>query len=278
MPRTPAGSSSSPPTMIIPNGAEVRVDDHQQLSIRTPGNLVIQQSGRYGTIEATHGSIRIESGAAVEAVELKCGETCFVEGSLTAWKVSAKEIHLEDDARANVVLQETGQLVVGKGARLVGNFDSERELFFLFSRFAQQFRSLPFFSDRPRAVDGDREAARLEAPRQEMKADDRRPRSKPPGSGEEENEAEGSSHLPDELFFALVLLERDVDRPAYGPTSRRVVQELIKLLRGGELEALRLTYRTLFGGVTDPSQDTERARELIRGHFEGGPEQRPAYR
>lgn len=263
--------------MIIPKGAEVRVDDHQQLSVRTPGNLVIQQSGRYGTIEATHGSIRIESGASVEAVELKCGETCFVEGSLTAWKVSAKEIHLEDDARANVVLQETGQLVVGKGARLVGNFDSERELFFLFSRFAQQFRALPFFSDRPRAVAGEQEQARLEgavrAPAQA--SDDHEPRSRP--EDEVENEEGGSSQLPDELFFALVLLERDVDRPAYGPTSRRVVQELINLLRGGELEALRLTYRTLFGRITDPSQDTGRARELIRGHFEGGAEQRPAY-
>lgn len=263
--------------MIIPKGAEVRVDDHQQLSIRTPGNLVIQQSGRYGTIEATHGSIRIESGASVEAVELKCGETCFVEGSLTAWKVSAKEIHLEDDARANVVLQETGQLVVGKGARLVGNFDSERELFFLFSRFAQQFRALPFFSERPRAVAGEEEPARLEgASRPNQRTSEGRVGG---ASAAQVGDAEGdgSSHLPDELFFALVLLERDVDRPTYGPTSRRVVQELIKLLRGSELEALRLTYRTLFGRITDPSQDTDRARELIRGHFEGGTEQRPAY-
>jgi hypothetical protein len=37
----------SAPTMIIPKGTQIEVDQHGQLSIRTPGNLVIQNSGIY---------------------------------------------------------------------------------------------------------------------------------------------------------------------------------------------------------------------------------------
>jgi hypothetical protein len=39
------------PTMIIPNGTEITVNERGQLSIRTPGNLVIQNSGVYSMIE-----------------------------------------------------------------------------------------------------------------------------------------------------------------------------------------------------------------------------------
>ena len=49
------------PTMIIPNGTDVSVNEHGQLSIRTPGNLVIQNSGVYSVIESGAGSVRIES-------------------------------------------------------------------------------------------------------------------------------------------------------------------------------------------------------------------------
>ena len=43
--------------MIIPAGTELKVDVHGQLSIRTPGNLVIQNSGNFGVIESLGGSI-----------------------------------------------------------------------------------------------------------------------------------------------------------------------------------------------------------------------------
>ena len=56
------------PTMIIPNGTEIQIDVHGQLSVRTPGNLVIQNSGHYGEIESVEGSIRIDANAEVEAV------------------------------------------------------------------------------------------------------------------------------------------------------------------------------------------------------------------
>ena len=35
---------------------------------------------------------------------------------------------------------------IGRGARLVGNFEDDKELFVLFSRFADQLRSLPLFA------------------------------------------------------------------------------------------------------------------------------------
>ena len=38
-------SSANFPTMIIPRGTEIRINSSGQLSIKTPGNLVIQNSG-----------------------------------------------------------------------------------------------------------------------------------------------------------------------------------------------------------------------------------------
>jgi len=48
------------PTMIIPKGTDISVNEHGQLSIRTPGNLVIQNSGVYSVIESGSGSVRID--------------------------------------------------------------------------------------------------------------------------------------------------------------------------------------------------------------------------
>lgn len=256
------------PTMIIPSGTEIQIDVHGQLSVRTPGNLVIQNSGHYGEIESVQGSIRIEANAEVEAVSVKCAEICYVQGSLTSWRVKAKSIHLEEKAQARVVLQETESIEIGKNAKLVGNFDSERELFLLFSRFAQQLRSLPFYFDRRDAPDelppvpeppsnalpspaSARAGERIQVPQ---------PSSRALEAGEE---------LPDQLFFALVLLEREARNDAYGATSVRVVEELVKLLRERDLETLRHTRTTLFSRIVEPGDDVRRARELIDGHFSG---------
>jgi len=244
------------PTMIIPPGTDVEVDGHGQLSIRTPGNLVIQDSGHYGTIESRNGSIRIDSGAEVEAVDVRCAETCYIEGSLTAWKVAARAIQLEENARASIVLQETEELQIGRQARLVGNFTSEKELFLLFSRFARQLRSLPLFSEQQRPEelgDGEGPELLLEATRG---AEPRAGSQSPP------------NELPDPLFFALVLLEREFSMSAYGPTSKRAIEELIKLLQGRDLETLRLTYQTLFNRIVEPGRDVDRAHELIRDFAE----------
>ncbi len=63
-----AQETAAAPTMIIPAGTEIEVDAHGQLSIRAPGNLVIQNSGSYGKLESIGGSIRIDQGVEVEAV------------------------------------------------------------------------------------------------------------------------------------------------------------------------------------------------------------------
>ena len=59
------------PTMIIPHGTEVSVNEQGQLSIRTPGNLVIQNSGVYSVIESESGSVRIDPKVQVEAISAR---------------------------------------------------------------------------------------------------------------------------------------------------------------------------------------------------------------
>lgn len=258
-------------TMIIPSGTEIRVDVHGQLNIRTPGNLVIENSGNFGVIESQNGSIRIEPDAEVEAVEVLCPEACYVLGQLTAWKVTARSLHLENRARASIVLQETKELEIGRGARLVGNFADEKELFVLFSRFAEQLRSLPLFANRGRPqaqVDSgtgggeillEAAAEIVDLPGMEESDAEERPRSQSAGV-----------ELPDPLFFALILLEREFSRSAYGPTSQRVLEELIKLLQERDIETLGATYTTLFGRIVEPSADIHRAYDLMHGYFAHG--------
>ena len=281
----------SSPTMIIPSGTEIQIDVHGQLSVRTPGNLVIQNSGHYGEIESVHGSIRIEANAEVEAVSLRCAETCYVQGSLTSWKVKAKAIQLEEKAQARIVLQETESINIGKNAQLVGNFSSEKELFLLFSRFARQLRSLPFYFDRKDdARFADTEAEAELPPAREPASPPVAAASSvaevsapevPPVSGISGDDAgrvaisplpskvlEAGEELPDQLFFALVLLEREAKNESYGSTSMRVLDELVKLLKGRDLEALQHTFTTLFGRVVEPGDDVRRAQELIEQFFE----------
>lgn len=254
--------SEGSPTMIIPAGTEISIDAHGQLSVRTPGNLVIQNSGHYGEIESLHGSIRIEANAEVEAVSVRCAETCYVQGSLTSWRVKAKNINLEEKAQARVVLQESESIEIGKNAKLVGNFSSEKELFLLFSRFAPQLRSLPFYFDRktPGPLELDEVAEKpAEAPRPVAA----RPLNVSPISN---RVLESVKELPDPLFFALVLLERESKNEAHGP-SVRVIDELVKLLKARDLETLKHTHRTLFGRVTELNDDIRRAHELISRFF-----------
>lgn len=279
------------PTMIIPQGADIQVDVHGQLSISTPGNLVIQNSGNYRKLESLNGSIRIEPMAEVEAVEVRCASTCFVEGTLTAWRVEAEAIHLEDSAQANIVLQETKRLDIGKDARLVGNFANEKELFLLLSRFARQLRALPLFGElgsgeSRKELPPDASPAALAETLQEL--DDLSPAAAYTGTPAEsppatetklepvaavseerpEGEASEEDHSSDPLFFALVLLERESTRSAYGPTSQRAIEQVIKLLQEADHDTLRSTYRSLFNRVVEPGQDVRRAYELIDEHFQ----------
>ncbi len=281
--------SEGSPTMIIPSGTEIQIDVHGQLSVRTPGNLVIQNSGHYGEIESVGGSIRIESNAEVEAVSVRCAETCYVQGSLTSWKVKARSIHLEEKAQARIVLQETEGIEIGKNAHLVGNFSSEKELFLLFSRFAQQLRSLPFYFDRkggpPQLADngpGEPSPATAElgpgsgAPNAPGPPAERASAAGPATVAEPQRVEvsalssrvlEAGEELPDQLFFALVLLERETRNEAYGTTSVRVIEELVKLLKDRDLDTLQHTFRTLFGRIVEPGEDVRRALKMIDAYF-----------
>lgn len=254
------------PTMIIPEGTEIEVDAHGQLSISAPGNLVIQNSGSYGRIESVAGSIRIDRGVEVEAVSVRCAAGCYVQGSLTAWKVTAESLQLEESARANVVLQETERLEIGRDARLVGNFSTEKDLFLLFSRFARQVRELPFYFDRRRdELPAGAGSAAVHATEERRPAPRLAAGSANASSGEP---AAARDRLPEPLYFALVLLERDAARKSYGSTSQRVVDELVKLLAERDLETLRHTHRTLFGRIVEPHEDARRAADLVAGYYD----------
>jgi hypothetical protein len=207
---------------------------------------------------------------------------------LTALRVEAEAIHLEDSAQANIVLQETRLLDIGKDARLVGNFANEKELFLLLSRFARQLRSLPLFgelgsSEAPKELPPDASPAALAATLQEL--DDLGPEEVGEAEAEveamQEEAATSTQEVPppvaavededpssDPLFFGLVLLEREFARGAYGPTSQRAIEQIIKLLQEADYETLRSTYRSLFNRVVEPGQDARRAYELIDGHYQ----------
>ena len=245
------------PTMIIPRGLRIEIDPEGQLSIHAPGNLVVQNSGKYGILESLGGSIRIERGVEVEAITVRCPETCYVQGFLTAWKVNARSLTLEDSARAYVVLQETERLEIGRDARMVGNFSSERELVGILSRFANQVRSLPFLFDKKPAAAGLPEAS---APPEKVVHGAQFPPPPPEPSPAE---------LPEPLLFALVLLERESERQIHPGGSQRALDELIKLLHQQDLETLGLTYKTLFGRIAEPREDVEHAHELVRQQYTG---------
>jgi len=243
--------------MIIPRGLRIEIDPEGKISIHAPGNLVVQNSGKYGTLESTGGSIRIDRGVEVEAVTVRCSDTCYVQGFLTAWKVNARSLHLEESARAHVVIQETERLEIGRDARLVGNFASEKELVGLFSRFAHQVRSIPLLFDR-KAPAGELKEATLPAEKLVQGLQFPPPPPEP-----------SPAELPEPLLFALVLLERESERRVHPGASQRALDELVKLLQQQDLETLGLTYKTLFGRIAEPREDALRAQELVRQQFTG---------
>lgn len=269
MSRTPVDDVA--PTMIIPRGTQIEMDEEGHLTIRSPGNLVVQNSGKYGTLESLGGSIRIDRGVEVEATTVRCAETCYVQGFLTAWKVNARSLHLEDHARAHVVLQETERLEIGRDARLVGNFSSEKELFGLFSRFAQQVRSLPFFFERRNAPAGlpEREPGHIDVLGAVLPAVPAAEDAQEPAAPASPAPSTPLSEFPEPLLFARILLERESERRLHTPASQRALDELIKLLEEQDLETLSFTHRTLFGRIAEPREDARRAQDLVRQYYAG---------
>lgn len=246
-----AGNASSNfPTMIIPKGTEIRVNEEGQLSIRTPGNLVIQNSGNYSEIESTSGSIRIEQNVKVDAISVKASEACFIEGTLTAWRVAARKITLEDHARAYIMLQESEELELSPSSRLVGNFQNEKEIYLLMGRFNRQMRELPG-------------SVGMEA------LEDLPPNpQKTSGFGQAEGGAVAGSDTPREIAQAVTLMELEINRSGIDNASKEALRELTFSLRERDFTRAALVYREAFSELTTPSENLKRAYELLERYFD----------
>jgi hypothetical protein len=233
-------SAANFPTMIIPRGTEIRLNSSGQLSIKTPGNLVIQNSGVYSELESTSGSIRIEENVNVEAVTVRAAQACFVQGTLTAWRVRAKKIALEDRAKAYIMLQESEQLEVAKGARLVGNFANEKEIFLMMGKFTAQLKELPGNVDLS---------------------------SQPSLTTSRSATAETAQHTeanqPEALRQALLILEAETRRPDIDPRTADVLREVVYALRERNVQRLSTVYREAFSEIIGPSEPVRRAYDLI---------------
>lgn len=244
------------PTMIIPRGTEIRVNTQGQLSIRTPGNLVIQNSGNYSEIESTNGSIRIDENVTVEAVSIRAGQACFIQGTLTAWKVRAKRISLEDRAKAFIMVQESENLELARGARLVGNFANEKELFLMMGKFTAQLRELPGATDitahtalEPRPAFTPI-AAPMAAP-------------PPPPAASAAPKTDASDHLR----AAQMLIEREVTRPDLPARDAEGLREVLYAIREHNVPRIQSIYRSAFTEVHGGSEGLRQAFEHLDQFF-----------
>ena len=236
-----AADQANFPTMIIPRGTEIRVNQNGQLSIKTPGNLVIQNSGTYSDIESTNGSIRIDENVTVEAVTIRCGQACFIQGTLTAWKVHAKKITLEDRAKAFIMLQESEHLELSRSARLVGNFANEKELYFMMGKFTPQLKELPGGMEMGTShTIESRPAASIAAPREDM-----------------------SEHLR----AAQLLLEREIARTDLAPSESEALREVLYALRERNLSRVGSIYRDAVSEMKTHSDGVRQAFEHLDRYF-----------
>lgn len=226
--------------MIIPRGTEIRINSSGQLSIKTPGNLVIQNSGVYSELESTSGSIRIEENVNVEAVSVKAAQACFIQGTLTAWRVRAKKIALEDRAKAYIMLQESEQLEVAKGSRLVGNFANEKEIFLMMGKFTAQLKELPG------NVDLSSQPSLPES------------RNAPP-----EAAPIAQAQHPEALRQALSLLEVETRRPDIDAHTADALREVVYALRERNVQRLSTVYREAFSEIIGPTETVRKAYDLI---------------
>jgi len=238
------------PTMIIPRGTEIKVNAHGQLSIKTPGNLVIQNSGLYSEIESTNGSIRIEENVNVEAVSIRAGQACFIQGTLTAWKVHAKRISLEDRARAFIMVQESEHLDLAKTARLVGNFANEKELFFMMGKFSPQLKELPGAMD-------------LGSPSREIA--DRASTTRIPAMSAATAAAVRGSE--DDLRSAQSLLERALARTDLAPQETEALREVLFGLRERNVQRISGIWRGAFAEVNAPDESLRQAQAHLEAYF-----------
>ena len=251
-----AADQANFPTMIIPRGTEIRVNANGQLSIKTPGNLVIQNSGTYSDIESTNGSIRIEENVTVEAVSIRAGQACFIQGTLTAWRVHAKRITLEERARAFIMLQESDHLEMAKNARLVGNFADEKELFFMMGKFSPQLKELPGSVDlsSPNTIEGRAPAAYI-------------PSASQPGTTPTPAPVASREDSGEHLRVAQSLLEREIGRTDLAPAEAEALREVLYALRERNVTRVSGIYRGAFSELKTQSEGVRQAYEHLDKYF-----------
>jgi hypothetical protein len=264
-----AEESGNFPTMIIPRGTEVRLNEEGQLSIKTPGNLVIQNSGNYSELESTNGSIRIEENVKVDAITVRAGQACFIQGTLTAWRVNAKKIALEDKARAYIMLQESESLDLSPTSRLVGNFANEKEVYLLLGKFNRQLRQLPGAVGMDMAgpdddVPQENAARAIEAVTGSPVSP---PRASASETGERGGESAASYDAPRAIQQAVALMELEINRHDLDASSKEGLRELLYALRSQDLRRAALIYRDVFSELTIPSENLRRAYEALERHF-----------
>ena len=254
------------PTMIIPRGTEIAVNEQGLLSIRTPGNLVIQNPGVYSMIECGNGSVRIDPGIKVEAISINAADSCLISGTLTAWRVKAKKIILEKGAQAFIMLQEAESLELDKTSRLVGNFSSEQELYLMLGRFRRQLRELPATGsgsaagpagpvELPSAASEPFLAPGAPAPPPvESLVEPFTPPEPEKGPRQEQIEA---------LSLAQIILEREERRLTLTGPRREALSQLLALIHARRVEGLSTAYRELFARIEPLNEELARVRNIL---------------
>lgn len=218
------------PTMIIPKGTEIKVNEKGQLSIKTPGNLVIQNSGNYSLIKSEKGSIKVEPAVNVEAVEVEAADTCLIQGNLTAWKVKAKKLCLEEKAQAFIMVQESEDLELAKTSRLVGNFSSEKEIYILLGKFSPELKSLPSSINLGQ---------------------------------EEQRKSLTSSKEKENISMSLVILEREYKLGIYDPDSLQALREIINALKSQDKNKIKQIFEIFSNQIKEPTEELKKAFKLI---------------
>lgn len=270
------------PTMIIPQGTEIGVNEAGQLSIRTPGNLIIQNPGNYSHIVSTAGSLRIDSNVNVDAVTVEVADTCYIGGSLTAWQVKAKKVVLEKGAKAFIVIRESETLELDKGARLVGNFDSEKELYLLLGRFAQQLKSLPqgltpivkeLVRDSVSGKEALQAETKLEVPVQEISPGEKG-REEPvspefgPAFGVGPMTAEPAVQTWANLLAYLdTVLVREVGRADLSPGAKAALHRALSAVRSGRPEGVKEAFGEVEMALFEYSPLVVEASRKLAGWF-----------
>jgi len=259
-----SGETQALPTMVVPQGTEIRVNPQGHLSIRTPGNLIIQNSGTYGELESTGGSIRIDTNVHVEAASVRAAQGCFIQGTLTTWRLKARKVALDESACAYVMLQECEYLEMAKSARLVGNFANEQEVYLMLGKFSSQLRELPgSFELQKQSAVGAGPAplppfAPLAAPREPAPEPPAPPAPVAPAAP-----AAPAAKLSEPLTQALEMLDRETKRPDLDSEDRFRIEIITRRLRSGNLEEAAETYREAFAEIHSSSESMRMAFNLI---------------